>query len=186
MMTDNVIMNCLMIFVARVTDVSLGTLRMLAVVQGNRFLTWVLGFLEIAIWLWIVVQVFSSVSETPVYALFYAAGYATGGYVGMTIEKWLGFGERSVLMFTRSGDLISEALRLKGYILTEWQGRGRDGPIDLLFMKIPRRRAKEVLGTAREIDPDCYCVVETAESSAPPTPLMVPRLGWRTTVQKEK
>lgn len=186
MLTDSVVVNCLLIFLARVIDVSLGTLRTLSVVQGNRSWTWILGFSEVMIWLWVVVHVLESVSETPVYGLFYGMGYATGGSVGMTIEKWLAFGERSVLLFTRQGYLIARALRKSGYVVTEWKGQGRDGPIDLLFLKVTRRMASSMIETAKAIDPDCYSVIENAESTSRPNLVLSPKIGWRPVAQKEK
>jgi uncharacterized protein YebE (UPF0316 family) len=96
-----ILINCLIIFFARVLDVALGTWRVVAIVQGAKPWAWLLGFFEILVWVWIVAAVIPTVRETPAYAFAYAGGYATGGYVGMTLEQTLALGKRVVLLFTR-------------------------------------------------------------------------------------
>jgi uncharacterized protein YebE (UPF0316 family) len=185
-MTSDVIFNCGVIFFARVADVSLGTIRTIAVIRGSRMAAWWLGFFEIFIWIWIVSKVIHSVSETPVYSLFYALGFATGNYVGMTVERWIAIGDRALLLFTRRPTKISRAFQTLHYAVTEWQGNGKDGPITLLFLKIPRRSVRPVIQTAKAIDPACFFVVETVEHfhSLQPTPGL--KTGWQARARKAK
>ncbi len=185
-MTSDIIFNCGVIFIARVADVSLGTIRTIAVIRGSRMAAWWLGFFEIFIWIWIVSKVIHSVSETPVYSFFYALGFATGNYVGMTIERWIAIGDRAILLFTRRPTKISRTLQTLHYAVTEWQGNGKDGPITLLFLKIPRRSVRAVIGTAKAIDPACFFVVETVEHFESLKPTLVPRTGWRAQARKAK
>lgn len=87
-MDSTVVITCLVIIIARITDVALGTLRTVFVVQGRRGIAWIVGFFEILIWVVVVSKVIASLTE-PVYAFAYALGYATGNYVGITLEGWL-------------------------------------------------------------------------------------------------
>ena len=82
----------LLIFLARVVDVSLGTIRTIVIVQGKTLVAFVLGFIEVLIWITIVSTVVHRITETPVLVLFYALGFATGNVVGIVVEKRLGFG----------------------------------------------------------------------------------------------
>jgi uncharacterized protein YebE (UPF0316 family) len=186
MMTNIIALNCGIIFLARVVDVSLGTIRTIAVVRGNRMAAWWLGFVEIQIWIWVVSKVIQTLGDTPVYALFYALGFATGSFVGMTIERWLALGDRAVLLFTRRGTRIAREFRELHYAVTEWDGKGREGPITLLFLKVPRRRVRQVIADAKQIDPGCFFVVENVELSDSFRPSLVPRTGWRTQARKAK
>jgi len=131
-------------------------------------------------------QVIGSVQQTPIYALFYAVGFATGTVVGITIERHLAIGERVVLLFTRSGEAITGALRDREYAVTEFEARGRDGDIDFLFVKIPRRQVRSVVASARAIDPACFVIVESVETIDRITPTLVPSTGWRTRGRKGK
>ncbi len=181
-----VLLNCLFIFIARVADVSLGTLRTLTVVRGQRLAAWALGFVEILIWVLVISQVIISVRKTLIYAFFYALGFATGGYVGMTIERWLAFGERMVLLFSRKGEAVADLLRKKSYAVTEWSGRGMDGSITLMLLDVPRRAVREVIGTAKSVDSSCFYIVENINSSECIRPTLLPRTGWRTANRKAK
>ncbi len=178
--------NCGLIFFARVVDVSLGTIRTIAVIRGNRMAAWWLGFFEILIWIWIVSKVIGSVAETPIYAIFYALGFATGNFVGMTIERWLALGDRAVLLFTRRGARIFREFQELRFAVTEWQGTGRDGRITLLFLKVPRRKVRQVISTAKTIDPGCFFVVENVEVSDSFQPMLMPKTGWRAQARKAK
>ena len=80
------------VFLARIVDVSLGTLRTISIIQGRTRLSFWLGFGEILIWLWVISTVVPQVKEIPVLAIFYAFGFASGNMAGIRIERWLAFG----------------------------------------------------------------------------------------------
>ena len=76
------------IVLARVTDVSLDTIRMVSVVQGRRLFAAVLGFFQAVVFICAVAKVLQNMNQ-PVYALAYGLGFAAGTYLGMTIEQRL-------------------------------------------------------------------------------------------------
>jgi uncharacterized protein YebE (UPF0316 family) len=150
---------CLLIIVARIADQSLGTLRMVAVINGRRVVAWVLGFFEVLIWVLVVSKVLMNLTH-PAYIISYAIGFATGNYVGMTIEHWLAFGEQVVRVFTRKGGTLASSLRDEGFAVTEFSGVGRDGPVFLLFIQTRRQDVGRLADRARELDPLCYYIVD--------------------------
>ncbi len=154
------VVNCLLIVVARMADVSLGTLRTVSVIYGRRGLASALGFVEVLIWIFVVSHVIGLAQEKPIYAVFYALGFATGNFIGITIEQFFAMGEQAVRIFTRQGHLMADTLRDEGFGVTEFDGRGRDGPVGLLFIEAPRKRVAELVNRAREIDPSCYYVID--------------------------
>lgn len=154
-----VLATCVLIILARITDVSLGTIRTVCVVTGRRWLAWGLGFFEVLIWVTVVSRVIDNLNQ-PAYAVSYALGFATGNYVGMAIESWLALGQQVVRVFTRQGDYVAEQLRQAGYRVTRFDGRGRDGPVALLYTEIPRRRLRAALDHVHELDPHCYYTVD--------------------------
>lgn len=159
-MPVDVIINCLLIVVARIADVSLGTLRTVAVIYGKRYAAWVLGFFEVLIWILVVSHVIQLASQKPVYAIFYAIGFATGNFIGITIEKSIAFGEQAVRIFTRLGPTMSDALRDEDFGVTEFDGRGRDGPVAMLFIQAKRKKMPIIVRRARQIDPSCYYIID--------------------------
>lgn len=158
-MDITVILHCLLIVAARIVDVTLGTVRTICVVNGRRGLACVLGFCEVLVWILVVSRVISSLSN-PVYAVAYALGFALGNYIGITIDRHLAFGEQVVRVFTRRGAFLAEALRTSGFVVTQISGQGRDGPVELLFIQVPRKLAQAAGDQARLHDPDCFIVVD--------------------------
>lgn len=183
-MTWIVFGNCLLIILARICDVSLGTLRTVCVVNGHKGRAWVLGFFEVLVWVLVVSKVIANLTH-PAYAVAYAIGAATGSWVGITVEQRIAFGEQVVRVFSRKGREIAAMLRESGWQVTEFDGRGRDGHVELLFIEVPRRGAMEVVKVARDIDDKCYFVVDDVRlASAAPVRYHTPT-GWQATAQKK-
>jgi len=159
MFTNESLMLALVIFAARVVDVSLGTIRHAMIVRGKRFITFCIAFLESLVWVFAVSKVLSDLSE-PMTAFAFALGFATGTFVGMTIENLLKIGDQVVKVFSSKGKEVAALLRDAGFRVTEFEGRGRDGQVILLFVQVRRRDAKKVLQAARSFDKNCYLVIE--------------------------
>jgi uncharacterized protein YebE (UPF0316 family) len=183
-MDSTVIITCLGIIIARITDVSLGTLRTVFVVQGRRGVAWIFGFFEILIWVVVVSKVIASLTE-PVYALAYALGYATGNYVGITLEGWLAFGEQMVRVFTREGPRIADQLQAEGFRVTTFHGEERDGPMQMLFITVPRKKTVDITLFAREIDPACFYIVDDVRLASPTAIALHQPTGWRAVFKKK-
>ncbi len=160
MITLPVILNCLLIIVARIGDVSLGTIRTVAVINGRRGVSWLLGFFEVLIWILVVSRVISTIDQNPLYPVAYALGFATGNFIGITVESRLAYGHQVIRVFSRRGREVAEAMRQAGHRVTEFEGRGRDGPVEMLFIETRRKAVRSVLERARRIDPECYYVVD--------------------------
>jgi uncharacterized protein YebE (UPF0316 family) len=157
--TTESLLLALVIFVARVFDVSLGTLRHAMIIRGKRLVTFAIAFLESIIWVFAVSKVLNDLSE-PLTAFAFALGFATGTFVGMTLENLLKIGDQVVKVFSVHGKEVAKSLRDAGFRVTEFLGQGRDGQVILLFVQVQRREAKKVLQLARVIDKNCYLVIE--------------------------
>ncbi len=153
----------LMIFFARVCDVSLGTLRHAMIIRRKRLIAVVIAFVEALIWVYAVSRVLAGISGT-ITALAFASGFAAGTFVGMTLEGLFKIGEQVVRVFSPQGRNLAEELRLKGYRVTVFEGSGRDGQVSLLFIQVKRRETGRVLSLARSIDPSCYVVVDDVQA----------------------
>jgi uncharacterized protein YebE (UPF0316 family) len=174
-MTLEVLATALFIFVARVIDVSLGTLRTVSVVRGKRKLAFVFGFAEVLVWTVVVAQVITNLDRAA-YVVAFALGFATGTTVGISLERWFAMGEQVIRVFTPLGPAVASTLRQRGFRVTEFLGTGRDGKVSLLFIQIPRRQANMVASIAREVDPTCYYTVEDVRRAS---------LAQRTTVSQD-
>ncbi|MCB9932628.1 MAG: DUF2179 domain-containing protein [Planctomycetes bacterium] len=163
--TPQVILGGLGVALARVLDVSLGVLRQSSVRNGYRKSAWGIGFAEALIWVVVVSSVVRNLNS-PVLAVFYALGFATGTYVGVTLEGLLARGEQVVRIFSHEGDRMAAMFRELGYRVTQFEGKGRDGPVQLLFIQLSRKKARSLAPLARECDPACFIVVDDVRSSS--------------------
>ncbi len=151
----------LMIFCARITDVSLGTFRTICVVRGMKLVAACIGFFEILIWLGAISNVVTRLNQ-PLNVIAYAAGFATGNWIGTWLEGKIALGQQIVRMIsTRDAEhMLASRLREAGYVVTEMQGQGRDAPMDVCFIAAMRRDVPALLETAKRLDPDVFCTVE--------------------------
>jgi uncharacterized protein YebE (UPF0316 family) len=150
----------LLIFIARICDVSLGTIRVIFVSRGYRNLAPVLGFFEISIWLFAIGQIMRDLSDISIY-FAYAAGFATGTFVGITLEEKLSLGTVLVRVITRrdSADLV-EALKAADYGLTTHAADGAQGPVTIVFTVVSRQALPHVVGIIRQFNPHAFYSVE--------------------------
>ena len=150
----------LVIFVMRVTDISLDTLRVLFVVRGRRLNAWILGFFQSAIWVVAVTSVLSNL-DNFFNIIGYAAGFASGNVVGMWIEERLAVGHGNLrIISSHLGNAIAEAIRKAGYAATEMSGRGKDGTVSVITCSVRRRDIDRVRREVIGIDPEAFITVE--------------------------
>jgi uncharacterized protein YebE (UPF0316 family) len=181
---------CLLIFAFRVFDVTLGTMRTLSIVKGHIAVSVVLGFFEVMIWIVAVSQVIVRLQESWWLALAWAGGFATGNAVGILVERKLALGTSVVrILSAEHGDEIAETLRRQGHPASTFAGEGPRGPVSLVYAMAPRRLTKDMLRSARSIDPNLLYVSEPAHESNGGVQLRlrpVPHAtGWRAVFKKK-
>lgn len=170
----------LFIFFARITDVSIGTLRTICVVRGMRVIAPVLGFFEVAIWITAVSGALTHLDHWY-NVVAYAGGFAAGNAVGMWIEEGLAIGLQTVRLISCSRSAaVAAGLRLAGYAVTEVKGHGLSGELSICFVVVPRKETPLVIRVAQSIDADVFCTVEDVRSSKVKVYRDEPhRSGWR-------
>jgi uncharacterized protein YebE (UPF0316 family) len=167
-MNHTVFVTFWLIVLARITDVTLDTIRTVAIVQGRRTFAAVLGFFEAIVYVSAIAKVLLNMDH-PVYALAYGIGYASGTFLGITIEQRLAFGHQLATLVTRKGLELAKVLRAAGYRLAEVKGHTRDSDLELVYVPIPRRQTQTLIRDARAADEGCVCIVHdirVAESVA--------------------
>ena len=148
-----------LIFGIRVVDVSMGTMRMLLVVRGARAAAAAIAFVEILLW---VVAAGAAVRNlgSPLHLVAYAGGFATGTFVGVEVEKRLALGVSTVQAFCRGRiPELADALRAKGFGVTEIGGEGAEGRVSIVSIVVRRREVPDVIGEIEDRDPDAFITV---------------------------
>lgn len=151
----------LFIFFLRVTDVSLGTLRMLFTVRGRKYLAGGIGVVEVAIFLFAIAQVVTATNDIPKF-LGYCLGFGAGVVLGITIEEWLAPGNISVHVVSTDWGKIADDLRDVGFGVTESLGRGKQGLVHILNVVIRRRDFPLLLQVVNDVDSKAF--VTTGEA----------------------
>lgn len=156
---ENPIILTLAIFLARVVDVSLGTVRSLLVFRGYKYAAALIGFIETLIWVVAVSQVIKNL-DTWYLAVSYAGGFAVGNIVGISLENKLAIGTELVRAVSKDASIeLAGQLRSQGYEVIELAGEGDDAPVEVLLIVQKRRGVPKLLRSIDSVDPTAYCTI---------------------------
>jgi uncharacterized protein YebE (UPF0316 family) len=149
-----------LIFMLRVMDMSLDTLRVLMVMRGRRAIVWVLGFFQALIFVVAITSVLQNL-DNPLNIIGYAAGFATGNVVGMWIEEKLAIGHVHLNVVSSTlGTAIADNMRKAGFGVTEIPARGKDGMVTLLNISVLRRDVPQVHRLVNQVDTSAFITAE--------------------------
>ncbi|MDR1171138.1 MAG: DUF2179 domain-containing protein [Bacteroidales bacterium] len=150
----------LIIFFARICDVSLGTLRIVFVSKGKKNIAPILGFFEVFIWIVVISQILKNVDSIVGY-LAYAGGYAAGNYIGMYIEERIAFGTQLIKVFSAKDIApLQKCLNAAGFGTTLVDGDGSSGKVTILYTVINRKTFEQARKILVEFDPLIFYVIE--------------------------
>jgi len=151
----------LFIFVARIIDVSLGTLRIIFVTKGMRSVAPLVGFFEVLIWLLAISRIMQDLDNWVCYVA-YAAGFATGNFIGMFLEEKLAIGHEMIRVITRKdATQLIEDLRATGYGVTSVKAEGIEGEVAVIYIIARRSMIKVVLDEINKFNPRALYTVES-------------------------
>lgn len=155
-LTPDILVGGFVIFLLRLIDMSLDTLRVLFVMRGQRVIVWILGVTTSIIYVVAIGNVLTG-AKHPFTILCYGVGYATGNVLGMRIEERLAIGFMQVNVVSQNkGREIASALRDRGYGVTQLKGEGMNGTVDLVSTSVKRKQAKDVRKIIEKIDEKAF------------------------------
>jgi len=149
-----------LIFLGRILDVSMGTIRVIFIARGFRKIAPFIGFFEVLIWLLVARQVLVDLPNFVAY-IGYAGGFATGTYVGMKIEEKLSVGKVILRIITGSkADDLVKAMKKENYGLTVAQAKGSEGDVKIIFSVMERKQLKKALDLLNKMHPHAFYTIE--------------------------
>lgn len=156
----------LLIFIARICDVSLAMLRTVLASKGYKQIVPFISFFEVLIWLAAISQIMNNLNNWLCY-IAWAGGYATGSYIGLYIEEKIALGIQVIRIITNqeSDELIQE-LKNKNYGLTLLNAEGARGPVKMIFTVVPRKSVKEVIAIINQFTPQSFYSVEDVRNAS--------------------
>lgn len=183
----NVFITGIVIFLARIGDVSIGTVRTIVTVQGRTTIAFFLAIFEIVIWILVASTVIHQIKDRPILVLFYALGFATGNVVGIIVERKLAFGSIILKVITRNdGYDLADHLRKMGQPVTVFVGEGMTGPILELYIVCRRKDLRWLLPEVKKKDETAFYVIEQArDMSKVLKPIYTPIGGWRAVFKRK-
>ena len=150
----------LLIFLARIADVSIGTIRVIFVSRGLKYLAPIVGFFEVLIWLLAMGQIMQNLSN-PMCYIAYASGFAAGNFIGMWIAEKLSLGIVLIRVITdKNATGLIEYLKIADYGVTSIEGQGKFGKVQVVFSIVPRREAKSVIDLVKKFNPQAFYTIE--------------------------
>jgi len=154
----------LIIFFARICDVTFGTMRIILVARGKRNIAPFLGFIEVLIWIVAIGQLVQHLQSVTAY-LMYAAGFATGNYIGMLLEDKIAIGTVIIrIILPNGGQELVHALHDHGFGVTSYDGEGANGPVKLIFSIVPRKSLAAVKALIHTYHPAAFISIEDIRS----------------------
>lgn len=156
----------MMIYFARMTDVTLGTLRIVMISKGKRKIVPFIGFFEVLLWLVAMGQIMKNLSNPACY-LAWAAGYATGTFVGLFLEEKLALGSQVIRIITNKiYDSFLAELKKENHGFTMIDGQGAVGPVKVIFIVIERKQIKKVTALIKRFLPDSFYSIEDVRETS--------------------
>ena len=154
----------LIIFLTRILDVTLGTLRIIFISRGRKNIAPLLGFVEVLIWITVVSQIIGGVQNFVAY-LAYAAGFSAGNYVGMWIEEKLAIGTLVIrIILTQDAKDLIDKLRQAGFGVTHVDAQGSTGPVILVYTVFLRKELGRIISIIDATSPKSFFTIEELRS----------------------
>ena len=155
----------LLIFLARIIDVSIGTLRVIFVAKGYRLYAPILGFFEVVIWLLAIRQIMNHINN-PMCYLGYGLGFAVGNYIGIRLDERLSLGTVLVRVVPKFDTTeLSEHLRRAGFGASLVDIEGMSGKLKMIFAIAKRKDLDELMAIVREHNPQAFVTVEDVKTA---------------------
>jgi uncharacterized protein YebE (UPF0316 family) len=150
----------LLIFVARIFDVSLGTVRIILVAKGLKKVAPIIGFFEVLIWVLAISEIIENLDNWICY-IAYAGGFATGNFIGMLIEEKLALGHELIRVITKrdAHDLVNN-LKDDGFGVTFIKAEGTKGEVGIVYVIVTRKKISSAISIIQNHNPNAIYTIE--------------------------
>ncbi len=148
-----------LIVLARVVDVSLGTLRVIFISRGMKWLAPLVGFFEVLIWLLAIGQIMKNLSNVMCY-LAYAGGFALGTYAGIALVNKLSLGMVLIQVITKvDATALVEFLKSENFGVTSINAEGGTGKVKVIYSVVKRQDLPRVIEIIKSFNPQAFYTV---------------------------
>jgi uncharacterized protein YebE (UPF0316 family) len=150
----------ILIFLARISDVTIGTFRIVMVSKGKKYIAPILGFFEVTIWIIVISKIMQSM-DNWICIVAYASGFATGNFIGLLIEEKVAMGVVKIQIITaKPATELLAALGKAGYGITHHEANGVTGSVSILYSIINRQEIDTVVKMIYDFNPKAFYSIE--------------------------
>lgn len=157
------IITCLKIFLARIVDVSLGTIRTVLVVKGRNITPAIVAFFEVLVWFFAAREALNTTIDSFFIPIFYSAGYAAGTYIGSFITAHFVEGLIGVHVITKVSKepKMLKEIRATGFGVSviDLKKTHESDKKDMLIIHLNKSKLKKLTKIIRKNDPDAFVVI---------------------------
>ncbi len=175
----NFVLLPLFIFFLRVTDVSIGTIRIIFVSRGNHIIAPILGFFEVLVWVIAIGNIIQHLDNWVTY-IAYAGGFAAGNYIGMRIEERLALGVSLIRVIAKKELTgLSNALTEAGFGTTTIDARGKESEVNIIFVIVKRKSIQKAIDLIQEYNPKAFYTIEDIRYASHDYTSVAPQMNIR-------
>ena len=147
------ILVCLLVCVAKIVEITIQSLKTCMMVKGQRLKAAGLGFIECTIWGLVISTIIGTLGDNILLLLFYCVGYATGLFLGSTIEGKIALGTSNLQLIANddSTEKITAYLKERNMGFTVFDGQGSKDKMNMIFIVLPRRETPKALKEIRAV-----------------------------------
>ncbi len=154
----------LLIAIARILDVSIGTIRLIFVSRGYKYLAPLLGFAEVIIWLLAISQIMLHLDNFMCY-IGYGAGFAAGNYIGIIMVEKMTLGSVVIRIIPKKDTTeLIQKLREENYGVTSIQAEGKSGPVQMIFSIVKRKDLEDAIRIVNTYNPQAFYTIEEVQT----------------------
>ncbi len=154
----------LLIFISRIADQTIGTLRLIFVSKGYKYIAPALGFFEVIIWLLAVSQIFKQL-DNFLYYIAYGAGFAAGNFIGILLEEKISLGTVVIRVMPKKD--VTELIKYlseHNFGLTTMDAEGSRGKTKVILSIIPRKQIKDFVKIINQFNPNAFYSIEEVKA----------------------
>lgn len=144
------------IFISKIIENSIATLRLIVVANGKKFLGALLNLIISLIWIISTSLVIIDINEDYFKIVIFALGSFLGSYIGGLMEEKIAIGSNMLFLVSKKEVEIKQELdklNYNSYIVND----------DILIIMVDRKKRKDILNIVRKIDSDVTIISETAK-----------------------
>lgn len=154
----------IVIFLAKTIELALGTLRLIVVANGKKFMGAILQGIASLVWVCVIGVVVVDITSDPLKVIVYALGSAFGSYIGSLLEEKMALGSNMLLAIVDKSleEVITTTIRNENYAVTVLDGKGKEKERSILMIMVARKKRKHITSIIKKIDDSAMIISETA------------------------